>query len=343
VANGYLHSAFELTPGNETNTPTLSTKVLYTPLISFNPKLNPSPLMRDDELRGVDEPIAILPESYAPDWDLETRAYPDVLGFELKAILGSPTTTAGNGVITDPDGVAIPTTATRHVWTAPYGPSGASPQTTQRQAAYVDEANFYKLKGAATTSLSLDSPESGGVSLKASGSANYMTPIADPSLTPAYESLSIAPFERAFLQIQLWLTGTSVFEDFAVAVENPSEIVRTLGIASRFPDLVEKGDGPIVVSGSVPKRHIDSDDYNALRDATGFAIKVRWQSVVVIGATSYKYTLWLECPNVQYTAGGPEALANRRRTGATFDWKATYAGSPGSSKWTLVNATSSYA
>src|SRR5439155_26201485 len=112
------------------------TKLIYTPLVTFLPAPNPTPLGRDDELRGVDEPIAVLPEVFDPNWNLDTRMYPDVAGFELKGMLGAPTPTAGNGIITDPDGVTIPTGATRHVWTAPFGPSGINPQTIQRQAAY---------------------------------------------------------------------------------------------------------------------------------------------------------------------------------------------------------------
>lgn len=342
ASNGYLHSAFESTPGNEVNTPTLSTKVIYTPLVGFTPSLNPSPLDRQDELRNVDEPIAVTPESYDPAWELDTRAYPDTVGFELKNILGAPTTTAGNGVITDPDGTAVPTGATKHVWTAPYGPSGANPLTCQRQAAYQNEAVFFKLKGCATQQLTLDSPAQGGVMLKATGPANYMARISDPSLTPSYESLTIPPFERANLVIVTWLANTAVTEDFNIQIDNPVETVRTLGAASRFPDVMEKGDAPIVVSGSIPKRHIDQDDWDALVNATGFTVKVRWQSTAFITG-SYPYTLWAEFNNCQYVDGSTDPLANKRRIGASFNFRATYSGSAGSSKFTLVNGTSSYA
>lgn len=343
MANGYEKAAFESIPGNETNSPVLSTKVIYEPLNEFDVDPKPSHLERDDELRNVDEPISVLSEAYDPEWSLEQRAYPDSLAFELKGIFGNPVTTPGDGIITDPDAVPIPATATRHVWTAPYGPSGASPLTTERIAAYKDESTFFKLKGCGTQQLALESPEKGGVKLKASGPALHLARISDPALTPAYESLSIAPFERGHCTIQTQLGGSAVTEDFNVEVENPMDTVRSLGIASKFPDVLEKGDGPIVVSGSIPKRHIDPDDFDALMAATGFALKVRWQSTVNIAATSYKYTLWLECLNAQYMTGKPQALANKRRLGATFDWKATYAGVAGSTKWTLVNNTASYA
>lgn len=341
MANGYLHAAYESIPGNETNSPTLSTKVLYTPLLSFTPTLNPAPLDRQDELRNVDEPISVIPEAYSPEWSLSTRAYPDVIGFWLKLILGAPTTTAGNGTITDPDGTTIPTGAYRHVWTAPYGPTGANPLTAQLQASYKDESTYFKLKGAAASSLSLDSPETGGVQLQTGGPALYMNRTTDPALTPSYESLTIPPFERSQLSITTWLGSTATTEDFTLNISNPVEVVRSLGIASQFPDVMEKSDPPIVVSGSIPKRHINSTDYDALLNATAFSTKVKWLSTVAITGST-KYALWNENNNCQYLTGGPYALENKRRLGATFDWRATYAGTAGSSKFTLVNATTSY-
>lgn len=341
MGQSYVQSAFESVPGNEVNTPTLSTKVIYTPLLTFEPSLNPSPLERDDELRGVDEPIAILPEIFAPAWSLDTRMYPDPAAFEMKAMLGAPTTTAGNGVITDPDGTAIPTGATRHVWTAPFGPAGINPQTVQRQAAYKDESVFFKLKGGATDTMAITTPETGGVHIVASGPALYMQRIADPSLSPTYESLTIPPFLRAQLTLT-WLSGASVAEDFTINIVNPMSTVRTMAAATAYPDTVEKDAGPIVFSGSIPMRHIDVQDYDALLAATGFAAKARWQSTVNITG-SYKYAMWIEFLNCQYTGGGPDALQNARRLPASFDFKSTYNGTPGSTKVTIVNATTSYA
>lgn len=342
MANGYTHAALESIPGNETNTPTLSTKVIYEPVRELELVPGADHMMRDDEIRNVDEPLAVLPEKFDPTWSLESRAYPDMTGFELSAMLGLPVSTAGDGIITDPDAAIIPATATRHVWTAPYG-TGLLPKTAQRQCAYSDQSFYLKAKGCGTDALSIDSPDSGGVTLKAGGPALYLARVANPALTAAYEALTIAPFMRSHLQIVSWLTGTAESEDFTVAVANPMERVRTLGIASKWADQLEKGDGPIVFTGSIPKRVIDIDDYDALIAATGFAVKVRWQSTVNIAATGYKYTLWLECLNAQYIEGGPEALANKRRLGGSFNWKATYNGTPGSTKITLVNATASYA
>lgn len=341
MANGYLHGVFESIPGNETNAPTPSTKLIYVPLIDFSPELKPDHLDRDDELRNVDEPLAKEVEDYEPGWSLESRAYPDLLGFLFKAMLGAPVTTAGDGIITDPDTTTIPAGCTRHVWTAPYGPSGLNPQSTQWQAAYKDQAFFLKLKGAGCSQLGIESPEKGGVRIKAAGPNLYTTKIADPALTPTYEALTVACFKRGNLTLPTWLAGTGETADFNVNIANPMEAVSTLGIASLFPDSLEKGDGPILMSGSIPKRVIDPDDWDALVAATAFTIKARWKGTVTI-ASGYKYSLWIEANNAQYTDGGPEGLANKRRLGASFDWEARYGGTPGSSKITLVNNTTSY-
>jgi hypothetical protein len=344
MANGYTHAARESTPGNETNTPTLSTKVIYEPVRSVQVQLNPKPMERDDEVRNVDEPLAVLTEAYDPTWSLESRAYPDLLGFELATMLGDPVSTAGNGVITDPDSATVPVGATRHVFTAPYLPAGLFPKTAQRQLCYVDQGVFFKAKGCGTSQFELDTPTSGGVSVKASGPALYLARISDPALTPTYEALTVAPFERPHCTLSTWLASTGETDDVTIVMAQAMDAAHTLGSASKFPDVLERGDGPgVIVTGSIPKRQIDADDYDALLAATGFAVKIRWQSTVNIGATSYKYTLWFEALNAQYMDGGPEALANKRRHGGSFNWKATYAGAAGSSKWTLVSATASYA
>lgn len=344
MANGYVKLTYEDgAVGNETVTPTASTKVLYPPLIEFETVPGVSHLGRDDENRNIDEPLQVLPEKYDPTWSLSSRMYPDLLGFVLKLILGPPTTTAGDGTITDPDGTTIPTGAHRHVWDAPYGPSGASPQTMTGKVAYVDQSEYFDLRGAACQELALTMPDSGGGQLKASGPACFLDDTTNPSLTPSYESLDIPPFMRRHLAIVTWATGTATTEDWDVTIANPLEVLRTLGIASAYPDLIEKGDGPIVVSGTIRKRAIDADDFAALRDATRFAIKARWTSDKKIGATNAPYGLWLEGDGAQLTGGGQQPLANRRRIGAEYQWSLTSDGAGASSTWTLVNGTASYA
>ena len=341
MPSGYVEERFESIPGNETNSPTLSTKKFYPPLQSFGPKLGAKPLSRDDELRNQDEPLPVVPDAFEPSWEYKGRAYPDSLGWALKHICGAPVTTAGDGIIKDPDEVAIPIGATRHVFAAPFGPAGASPLTTQMIASYLDQSTFFKLKGAACAELSLESPEEGGATISRSGPALHLARIANPAITPAYEALSIRPFIRGNLTLK-WLTGTGTTQDFSLSIANPVEAARSLGIASKSPDIMEKAnEGPIVVSGSIPKRQLDSDDIDALINATGFEAVAKWVNDSII-ASSYPYKLFVGMANCQYTGGEPDALANQRRHGASFDWKST-AATTGSTTITLVNATASYA
>jgi hypothetical protein len=338
---GYVRESFESIPGNEANSPTLSTKKLFPPIQSFGPKLGGKPLSRDDELRNQDEPLAVITDAYEPAWEYKSRAYPDLMGWRLKHICGAPTTTAGDGIITDPDGAVIPTGAYRHVFKAPFGPSGASPLTTQVEAAYKDQGVYFRLKGAACSEFSIETPEEGGAVISASGPGLFLSRISDPALSPAYEALSVRPFVRGNLSLT-WLGGSGTTQDFSLSIANPVEAVRSLGIASKFPDIMEKAnEGPIVVSGSIPKRQLDPDDWDALLNATGFAALAKWVSDSIIAA-GYPYKMFAAMSNCQYIGGDADALANQRRHGASYEWKSTTASS-GSTEITVVNATPSYA
>jgi hypothetical protein len=345
MATAAVQAQYESIPGNELNAPTLSTKLMTFPLISFTPTLGANPMERNDETRGVNEPLAVVPEIFAPAWAMESRAYPDTCGFLYKLILGAPVTTAGDGIITDPDGGTIPVGAYRHVYTAPFGPTGLNPLTAQFQPSYKDQSVFFKIKGAGCSSLALTNPAQGGCRVAASGPALYITRQADPAYVQTYESLSILPFERPNLTLPTWLASTATHEDFSFTIANQMEAVRTLGIASRFPDDLEYLDPPVLFTGSLPQRVVAAADWDALIANTGFTAKAKWLGTVNIGATSYKYTQWLEMTNCQYVGGDAAPLRNARRLGATFNFSSTNATGTagGSSKITLVNATASYA
>jgi hypothetical protein len=340
MGQGYVQEKFESTPGNEANTPTLSTKVLYPPLITTKPPLGADPMERDDELRNSDDPDAVITESYAPTWEEEDRMYPDLTGFRLKHQLGAPTTTAGDGTITDPDSVAVPAGAYKHVWTAPFA-AGIEPMTTQRIYAYGSESVFFKQKGCACEKTDITTPDKGGGRIKVSGPALYQSRISDPSLTPAYQSLAVRPFVKANLTLATWLASSTNHQDFDISIASPVVAVRSLGAASKFPDLMEKDDGLLMFTGSVSQRRLLTADWDALLNASGFSAKALWTSESII-ASAYPYKLYVEMSNCQYVGGDPDDLDNKRRHGASFNWKATNAGSA-SVTVTLINATASYA
>lgn len=350
MPGGYLNERHESVAGNETNTPTLSTKTMYPALIEFSPDPGTSPLDRGDELRDSEEPLAEIPEFYEPKWSIQGRAYPDHTAWRLRHILGPPTTTAGNGVITDPDGATIPVGAHRHVWKstdASWGSlsagSPANPPTHQIIAAYDDQSVWIKLKGAACEALTLDNPQRGGTQIQANGPALYMDDaLADPALSPSLESSSVKPFTRGGLSLPTWLTGSGTHDDFTVNIAAPVDPVQSMGTGSMWADIMEKGDGLLLVTGSLALHQLDAQDIAALRASTGFAVKAKWLSQTVI-ASSYKHAMWMEGVNAQYISGQPAPLNNNRRRGATFDWKLTTAGSGIAATFTVVNATASYA
>lgn len=41
-------------------------------------------------------------------------------------------------------------------------------------------------------------------------------------------------------------------------------------------------------------------------------------------AGTYKYSLFIEMPKCQYIGGAADDLANRRRFGGSYDWKAAW-------------------
>lgn len=344
MPKGYLRQQHESSPAYEGAEVELGEKVLDAPAISVDNSPEPSPMERDDEMRGVDEPLQIFEDEFNPTWGLSSRAYPDLLGFELCKVLGLPTSTAGDGEeVKDPDGVVIPDGATRHVWTAPFGPAGPSPLTTDMILAYTEENTFVHITGAGAEEFTLGSEEAGGVKLGTKGPALFWEHIDDPELVPAPESLAIRPFMRRGLEVVTWQGNPRHLEQFGVTISNPIEAARSMASGSGFPDLLEKGEGPIVVTIEAPKRHINPADLDALLRAERFAMKARWISQSMIGATSYPYGLWLEGDGAQYTGGGPASLENKRRIGSNYTAKLTSDGVGASSKFTLVNATPSYA
>jgi hypothetical protein len=59
--------------------------------------------------------------------------------------------------------------------------------------------------------------------MKASGPGAHLARISDPALTPTYEALTVAPFERAHCTISTWLASTGETDDVTVAMAQPMD------------------------------------------------------------------------------------------------------------------------
>lgn len=348
MANGYFRIAREASggPGNESTTATLATKRVFIPILDFDPNPGTTHLRRNDELRNSNLNPSVVPESYTPDFSFRTRLYPDVFAQLLTCIFGTPTTAAGDGIITDLAGTIIPATGTpqRHRWTD--DPAGTSPTTFQFDAGYTELGSpvYFVGRGAAITELSVEAQDEGGVLVSVSGIAAYMDEQSNPSLTPTYESLAIKPMMRRGLDIVTNLAGAGEIADFTLSISNPVEHHSGMVANSMWPDVVEFGDeGLVLTSGSMPRRILDSTDIAALKNATGFALVASYASQSVIG-DSYPYKFNVSCANAQLVSGKPGALGNRRRIGMDdVGWESTTADGTTCTTFEVVNTTTSYA
>lgn len=318
-----------------------ATKTCYIPAISFEVDPSVEMLMRDDEMRQQNEPLLFNVEQINPVWNLETRMYPDSLAFLLQGI-SAPVTTAGDGIITDLGGVAIPAGATRHDFSPPYS-AGALPRTLAFRACYKEEGQFYELRGCTVETLEIDTPDTGGCRVKASGKLMYINPIADPSLTGTYESLAISPFLRAYATLAGGdLASAAKVEDAVFNFNSLTDPDHTYGGGSVWPDILEYGEGVPVWSGSIQRRRMSSADWNALIAATRFTLLAGYiHPNFITGA--YPYKVFVSGPtSAAYTDGKFDALTNSRRTGASYNFKLTRDAAP-SSKIQVVNNVASYA
>lgn len=349
---GYIKFSYETTaaPGNESVTPSASAKSLYPPFAEFSFDMNPTDFTRDDEVRGINEALAILPDKYDPTLTLVVSCYPDTAAFFLKAVTDGITTTAGDGVITDPDGATIVASAYRHVFVAPGGQTAtaAIPITMNVKACFGTqdgEVLAYEGRGCAVTSIAFAQADA-RVQMTISMTPTYWDRISDPSLTPAFESLpNVHPFRDKDITIPTWLSSTGKNESggFDFTVEKPVQTHRTMSIASLWPDFIDKGDGMITVTGTVDKRYLGSADWDAFKNKTGFAAKAKFANDSIVTGSRH-YGMWLEMANAQYTSADVASLTNTRNIGAKYAWQATnLSGSAGSWTITLINGTSSYA
>lgn len=344
MALGYIMAKRETNgPINETTvgSATYGSKIMYFPGTNIAPDANSSQLLRDDEIRNANEPAPIIPDKFDPKMPLAVRGYPDTLGMLFTMLYGLPVSTVGDGVITDLATVAVPAGAWRHTWTAPFGATNI-PTSHQVLAAYVDQAVFLQGNGMGMQQLDI-STDATVMNCAAQLDGLYMPRVADPALTPAYETATVQPFKPRNATLTTWLasTGLTVQGGISYSFTNPFEKDRTQGVVSMWPDQLFKTDLP-TTTGSINKLLFDADDWNALISSTGFAAMTTWiNDSFVTGA--YPYKLFVKNTNLQYTGGTPDPLTNSRRLGASFQFKATDAAGTGASTVIqLCNKTASY-
>lgn len=297
----------------------ISTVGRFFPVQSAEPTLGVQQLSRADEARGILGSYPSLIETYQPGASISMRCYLNDLVFLLQTCGLTDTVVQGDGsTIKDPDSVAIPTGAYRHVFTKR---TGTTAKTAQLIWAYVEQAIFLKGNGFGTSGLTLNSQGDLGVTME----GLVLARVTDPNLTPAFDAITIPHVRRGDLTLT-WLSGTGGTDDFTVSLANPIARRRSMNLAtpSYFSDKLLFDEGQVALTGTVPMFTLAANDWDAIKSASTFAAKARWVTPVNIGATSYKYSMWIEMPACQLTEGSIDALQNRRRHGGSVSWFAAW-------------------
>lgn len=310
----------------------VSTVKRYFPIQTASIRPNPQLLDRSDEVRGIEGAVPQLIDGYEPDGALSMRCYLNDLPFLLEIGGFVDTITVGNGIITDPDGVVIPTGAFKHTFAKR---TGLTAKTAQLHACYADELVFLRGQGFACSGITLDA--AGNIAADLAGMV--LQNIVDPNLTPTWDASTIYPIRRGDIFLT-WLGGSGTPDDFSIGISNPLVRRRTMALTtpSFFPDKMELGDERVRLTGSIPMSTLTDGDTDALLAASTFTAKARWRTTVNI-AGSYKYSVFVEMPKCQYVGGAADDLANRRRFGGSYDWFAAWDESAGyDARITVVNS-----
>lgn len=340
-ANGYAHALIETAVNSENTSTALSTVPFYAPAMEVPWEVPPITEDRSDELRGTFEALPLDVVGFEPTTlTLNNRLYANFVGLPIFLTLGFPVTTAGNGVITDPDGNTIPAGATRHVWDSAVTP--AAVRSAQIQLAYPDAvptAIFWKMKGMTCEQLDISPNDRGFWSFAAALKGTYTTPISDPSLTPTYDAVSIKPFVAGHHSIPTWLASTGTPVGISYSLNQPSEAAYSFASASKSPDIWDKTDPP-KLTAELTFRSADVDDYNAMIAGTQWTVKTKWVSDQFITG-SYPYKLFIE-GNAMYSQLVVDSLKHQIRHQQTAQVSFGKAAAASGFKITLVNGVSSY-
>jgi hypothetical protein len=346
VASGdqFTQYAVEAAPNGESGANAVSTTVFYRPLQNFT--LNPSIVYDDrtDEFRGTAQPITPdVTGKNATDGSASGRLYANQIVLEFLMMLGYVTPVVGNGVLTDPDGGTPPAATYRYVWdSATINP--ATIRSAQITRSWGNNTGlFVRDRGVTVTGLDIAVGDQNAPStFTANYSGLYQTDIADPSLTPAYDATTILPFYRAHFSVPTWLSGSSTPINASFSFTNPVEPAPGFStsqwpVAWQRPDAV--GSVPRL-TGTLDLSSVDIQDYQAFLAGTPFTYKCKWISTQNIGATSYKYSMWIEGA-ASYSGYDTGAMEHNLRNAASVPFTAGASGGTSAYKVTIVNGTAS--
>jgi hypothetical protein len=344
AADSYCQWLVETTPNSEVNASALSATAFYTPSQEIQWHLPAVYDDRSDELRGV--PEGLPPDVIAfdaTDFTMPMRLYPNVLGLMLFIQLGAGVHTAGDGVIVDPDAVVMPAGTHRWVWDSSV--AGAQVRSAQLTYAYKDNSagavdTFFRAKGVAIDNITFGSdPVANPVSV--TGKALYTVRLnSDPGLTASYDAPTIKPFYSANHQVVTWLAGQTMQTGMTYALANPVEAYDAMD-GSLSPAGWDRSGIGLALTGSMNTRYLTASDFDAFIAGTQFTVKTRYKSAFNIGATGYKYAMWIE-GNAMYNDFTADPMRHQVKHGQTIPFVFGRSAAGGAFKITIANAITSY-
>lgn len=243
--------------------------------------------------------------------------------------LTDATTTAGStGSNLDPDGNGAVAGARLWQFVARDSAAGArarnEPVTAQLDAIY-DGGPWLFGQGMAASSFAVSND--GGVSVDLLGlyADRYL---ADPALTPSYDAESVHPLLPKDLTVA-WAAGAADISGMSWTLTNGLEVTPSMSRGTReHPGRIYLTT-PSALRGSIDSSEFDPDDWDKLQTAETFAATQRYRSSSKIASTGCNYRMWVETPACQLVGGGPEALGERLRHGASYEWEANLSVSAG--------------
>jgi hypothetical protein len=198
--------------------------------------------------------------------------------------------------------------------------AGITPQTAQMIAAYDDEGVYLQGNGYAISDWTLDAAGTFGATLM----GLYLASIANPAITAVLATQAILPMLRGGLYLS-WVAGGAAASDFSLAYTPGLQTWYSMGVGgSLFPDTIEVGDAQARLTGTIPKRRMNANDWAALIQTSTFHAIAKWIGRSLIGATVAPYQMWVDMPSCQYTAVTPDELNQNRRHGASYNFWAAY-------------------
>lgn len=357
----YVRMRAEQTPITSPGTGTISTDVFWIPGQKLDVDDQPKYEDRNNEIRPKG-PVGGYISGHDVKVGLDVRAYPDPLGLILFGWGGLVTSAAGNGTtVKDPDNVSIPAGASKHIYggnsaetgtpvegVGPGFKPGIIPQTLICDSADDDAAGpWWLTSGITIEEIKISGDEDAALIAEISaGALFHKNVVSDPALTPSMPSLSLLPWSTCECLMTWGLSGSAQAEEFDISLKQPYEMKPGFKVSGSKYKTVTRLTGRRNITGTIKKSDIDVDDWNALMAGTQFAVTLKFQTEMDIGATSYPYTMWIDLPACQYTGMKPGALSGgeaRRETeldfGAFYDPTSLY---DSGIKITLVNGTTGY-